>query len=80
MSKKSYVVKTPVEHDAERFEIGTEIALTEKQAAPLLAVKAIVDPDDLDGDGAPDLVEARAAKSRKRKAKAGEGEGEGDGE
>lgn len=85
MSKlKTYRVKTPIEHDGERFEIGSEISLAEKHAAPLLSVKAIRDPDDLDGDGTPDLVEARAAKARKRKAKGeaeGEGgEGEGDGE
>lgn len=83
MSKKTYLVKTPVEHDGEHFEVGAQIALAEKHAAPLLAVKAIRDPDDLDADGTPDLVEARAAKARKRKAKGeadGEGQGEGDGE
>lgn len=81
MSKKTYLVKTPVEHDGERYDIGSEIALAEKHAGPLLAVKAIRDPDDLDADGTPDLVEARSAKARKRKAKAGaEGEGDGQGE
>lgn len=86
MSKlKTYIAKTPIEHDGERFEAGSEIDLAEKHAAPLLAVKAVHDPDDLDADGTPDLVEARAVKSRKGKAKAkaaegDAGEGEGDGE
>lgn len=31
-----YIVKSPLEHDLARFEIGAEIELSEKDAAPLL--------------------------------------------
>lgn len=31
-----YTVKSPLDHDQERFEIGAEIELSEKDAAPLL--------------------------------------------
>lgn len=34
--KASYKVKSPLEHDGERFEIGDEVALTEFEAKPLL--------------------------------------------
>ncbi len=41
MAKKQYVVKTAVEHDNERFEVGASIALDDKHAEPLVAANAI---------------------------------------
>lgn len=41
MAKKTYNVLTPVEFDHERFEVDTTINLEDKDATPLLAVKAI---------------------------------------
>lgn len=38
-----YVVIHPIEHDGKRYEVGT-IELTEKQAAPLLAIGHIAQP------------------------------------
>lgn len=38
-----YVVIHPIEHDGKRYEVGT-IDLTEKQAAPLLAIGHIAQP------------------------------------
>lgn len=50
MSKKIYTVLSPVDHDNERFEIGSPIDLDDKQAAELLLVNAI---GPTDGGAAP---------------------------
>lgn len=34
--KATYLVTSPLEHDLELYEIGSEIELTEAEAAPLL--------------------------------------------
>lgn len=34
--KNRYVVKSPLEHNQEKFNIGDTVQLTEKEAAPLL--------------------------------------------
>lgn len=42
MAKKTYLAKTPIEHDGEDFAIGDPIELDDKTQAPqLLAVEAI---------------------------------------
>jgi hypothetical protein len=41
MAKKTYTVLNPVEFDHQRFEIGAAIDLDDKDAAPLLTVKAV---------------------------------------
>ena len=41
MAKKIYTVLNPVEHDQEHFKVGSPISLEDKDATPLLAVKAI---------------------------------------
>lgn len=41
MSKKTYTVLSPVDHDQERFEIGSSISLEDTDAAALLTAKAI---------------------------------------
>lgn len=72
---KTYIVaqgRGPVIHNGDRFDDGDEIALAAEHVPQLLAVDAIFDPADLDGDGTPDVAEARAA--RKRKAKAADAE------
>ncbi len=42
---KVYTVKTVVNHDGEEYPVGSDIELTGKQAAALLAVDAISDPN-----------------------------------
>ena len=37
MAKKTYLARTPIDHDGERYEIGEPIELEDKQAAPLVA-------------------------------------------
>ncbi len=49
---KLYTVKYVVNHDGEEYGAGSEIELSEKQAAPLLAVDAITDPSATAGDDA----------------------------
>lgn len=49
---KTYTVKCVVNHDGEEYGVGSEIELTDKQAAPLLAVDAISDPSATAGDEA----------------------------
>lgn len=44
-TSKVYTVKTVVNHDGEEYAVGADIELTGKQAAPLLAVEAIIDPN-----------------------------------
>lgn len=39
-----YIVKSPLNHDGKLYEMSKTIELTEEQAAPLLAVKAIEPP------------------------------------
>jgi hypothetical protein len=39
---KRYTVKSPLEHDKERYAIDAEVELDEKHAAPLLAAGVIV--------------------------------------
>lgn len=41
---KTYTVKYVVNHDGEEYPVGSEIALSEKHANPLLAVGAVSDP------------------------------------
>jgi hypothetical protein len=41
---RAYTVKYVVNHDGEEYGIGSKIDLTDKQAAPLLAVDAIGAP------------------------------------
>ena len=48
---KEYTVKTVVNHDGEHYQPDSPITLTAKQAAPLLAVNAISDPDQADNEG-----------------------------
>jgi hypothetical protein len=38
----TYIAEVVIDHDNERYEIGSALQLTDKQAAPLLAVGAIV--------------------------------------
>lgn len=47
---KTYTVLSPIDHDNERFEIGSPIDLDDKQAAELLLVNAI---SPTDGGAAP---------------------------
>lgn len=44
MSKKTYTIVTAVDHDNQRYEPGTSIALSDEQAEHLLAAKAITGP------------------------------------
>jgi len=44
MAKKTYNVLTAIDHDNERFELGSTIDLEDKQAQPLLDLKAISGP------------------------------------
>jgi hypothetical protein len=44
MSRKQYAVKTVVDHDNKRYEIGSTIDLDDEQAESLLALKAIEGP------------------------------------
>lgn len=44
MAKKTYLARTPIDHDGERYEIGEPIELEDKQAAPLVACGAIGAP------------------------------------
>jgi len=43
-SKRTYEVRSPVEHDKERYEIGAPIELDDKTAEPLLACGSIAEP------------------------------------
>jgi len=42
--KRTYEVRSPVDHDLKRYEIGSPISLDAEAAAPLLACGAIADP------------------------------------
>ncbi len=44
MADKKYVVKTQMKHDGKRYGPGAAIALSDDQAASLLAAGAIEDP------------------------------------
>lgn len=59
MEKKQYVVLSPVEHDKKLYGISAPIDLTEKEAEPLLGVKAIGHPKA--GEGLPLLVDGSAS-------------------
>jgi hypothetical protein len=50
MAKRKYIVLAPVEADR-RYDIGESITLDSKEAAPLLAVAAIVEPAGKTADG-----------------------------
>lgn len=56
---KSYTVNRPnFKHDGKRVEEGGKVELTEKAAGPLLATRAILEPDaavDLAGMKVPEL-------------------------
>ena len=68
MSTKRYTALTPIEHDGQRVEEGGKLDLTEEQAAPLLALKAVElarqraakpaagEPADAGGDAAADAA------------------------
>lgn len=43
-TKRTYEVRSPIEHDLERYEIGESIELDEAAAAPLMACGAIAVP------------------------------------
>jgi hypothetical protein len=43
---KTYIVKTPLQHDGDAYLPDDEIALDDKHAEPLLAVGAVADPAD----------------------------------
>lgn len=43
---KTYLVQVPISHDQEEYAPGRDIDLTDKQAAPLLAVGAVANPAD----------------------------------
>lgn len=47
---KTYTVKYVVNHDGEEYAVGSDIELSDKQAAPLLAVDAISDPSATAGE------------------------------
>ncbi|MCU7371573.1 hypothetical protein PEC18_12120 [Paucibacter sp. O1-1] len=59
MEKKQYEVLSPVEHDKKFYGIGAPIELTEKEAEPLLGVKAIGHPKA--GEVPPLLVDGSAS-------------------
>lgn len=69
---KTYTVKSPINHGTvvdgkateQRYEPGDDIDLDDSAAAPLLAVQAIVDPNDGDGDGQPDKPAKSSKKSK----------------
>jgi hypothetical protein len=65
---KPYICNDPIDHDGDRFAVGDPIELSDKQAAPLLAIGAItLDAQALlveQGDAKP----ARVAKKPKDKA------------
>lgn len=42
--KRTYEVRSPVEHDRERYDIGEPIELMQADADPLLACGAIAEP------------------------------------
>lgn len=42
--KRTYEVRSPVEHDLKRYEIGKPITLDDEAAAPLLDCGAIGEP------------------------------------
>ena len=41
MAKKTYILKTPVEHDGTPYEVGAWIELEPRQAEPLITVGAV---------------------------------------
>ena len=43
--KRTYEVRSPVEHDRERYDIGEPIELMQADADPLLACGAIAEPN-----------------------------------
>ena len=45
-ASKTYIANRTVIHDQEEYGQGDDIVLTDKQAAPLLLIDAISDPDD----------------------------------
>lgn len=41
MATKTYTALTPIEHDGERVDEGGKLTLSDEQAAPLLALRAV---------------------------------------
>ena len=62
-NKKTYQVASELDHNGERLEVGDSVELTEKEAAPLIAVGVVI---DLEAQAAAQ----KAAEAEARKAKA----------
>ena len=62
---KAYTAKTLIDHDREPYAIGEDIALTDAEAAPLLAIQAVELKSAVEAEAAPAKPKGGSKKNQK---------------